>query len=163
MRWDFLLEQPSPLEKSCRQKVSVLPQCHSNQSPAAAAVSARAENSWWYFNCCKHSAQPLPHLGTGYFSTCPMLGLGLPYKEPQTGLSSAELPILRQCQEGDGILGSTSMAPGTHSKSSFIPIPVAPRSPEKIPFKAPLSRDISAPSHGSNPPNLRAVSDKSHA
>lgn len=79
-------------------------------------------------------AQSVPCLSTGYFSTCPMLGLGLPYKEPQTGLSSAQLPILRQCQKGDGILGSTSMASGTHSKSSFILIPVASRSPEKIHF-----------------------------
>lgn len=136
------------LQKSCSQKPL---SCPSNLSPAA-AVSAGAENSWWYFNCCKHSAQSVPHLSTDYFSTCPMLGLGLPFTEPQTGLSSAELPILRQYQEDDGILGNTSMASGTNSKSSFIPIPIAPQYPEKIHFIAPLSRNPSAPSTGPTHP-----------
>lgn len=53
MGWDFLLgATPSP-GNSCCQKVLVLPQIHSNPSPAVAAT-ARAENSQRCFDCCKY-------------------------------------------------------------------------------------------------------------
>lgn len=162
--WSNSLSWKSPpAEKSASQKASVLPQCHSNHLLQQLLLQLEQKTASGILIAANTRAQSVPYLSTGYFSTCPMLGLGLPYKEPQTGLSSAELPILRQCQESDGILGSTSTASGTHSKSSFIPIPVASWSPEKIHFIAPLSRNTSAPSAGSNPPSPRAVGDISHA